>query len=60
MSKSKPFREMTSDELRDEWAHWNKEVRDYPCWGAGLVVADNYRKACVAELERRGVPIPEN
>lgn len=51
---SKPFSEMTLDELRAEHEHWDKKIREATGWGAAVGAADEFRRDCAREIRRRG------
>jgi hypothetical protein len=57
MPISKPFRDMTDNELREEWKMWDEKVRNASGWGAAVAVANSFRKNCERELEHRGLPL---
>jgi hypothetical protein len=44
---------MTDDELRAEADRWAAEVRNATGWGAAVSIADNFRRQCEQELNRR-------
>lgn len=50
---SKPFSEMSLDELREEHAHWAKVCASATAWGAGYSQAIKWRNACWREIEAR-------
>ncbi len=49
----KPLREMTDDELQTEWRRWDACVAGATGWGAGLAVANAFRRDCLREMARR-------
>ena len=52
---SKPFRDMTDDELRAEFETWDNKVRTATGWGASLMQAAKWRDACERLLHERGL-----
>jgi hypothetical protein len=60
MTISKPLREMTDNELREEWKMWDHKIRTASGWGAALAVANTFRKNCESELGRRGLPLSKD
>lgn len=54
---SKNFRDMTDDELRAEWAHWNDKVESATGWGAAYAQAFKWRRAIEGILRERGATL---
>ena len=52
---SKPFFEMTDDELRAEFDKWDQKVREATGWGAALMQAAKWRDASERLLFKRGL-----
>lgn len=49
------IRDLPDDELLEEWWKWDQQVRKATSWGAALAAADEFRKECAQEIERRNV-----
>lgn len=49
----------TTEELRAEWHQWNDNIKNATGWGAAVGAADEFRRDCARELERRGEKVPE-
>lgn len=56
MEKSKPFRDMTDEELQVERKKWDDKVTNAKYWGAAVAAAHNFRTECDKEIERRKRP----
>lgn len=54
-STNKLIRDLTDQELRDEYKHWDDKIVNATGWGAALGAADEFRRECAAELHKRGL-----
>lgn len=50
---SKPFSEMTLEELREEETHWQSIIDGSTAWGAGVGAANGFLKECQSWITRR-------
>jgi hypothetical protein len=52
-----PIPKLSDKALIDEYYHWNEKIKNATSWGAALAVADEFRKMCKSEMQRRGLPV---
>lgn len=52
-----PIASLTDDELLQEHAYWEAKINESTAWGAALSQCDKFRKACAAEMDRRGLRV---
>lgn len=50
---SKGFADMTIEELLAERDRWNHKIAAATSWGSALTAANEFRRACDREIERR-------
>jgi hypothetical protein len=49
------IKDLTDDELIDEYHVWNHKIISARHWGASLGAAEEFRYECFKELQRRGI-----
>ena len=49
----KQLADMTVEELQAEFHKWDAKIRLAERWGSALTIADEYRRQCACEMERR-------
>jgi hypothetical protein len=54
---NKPLSELSDGELISEYNLWNNKVKNATAWGAALAAADEFRKECWHEMQRRGLEV---
>lgn len=52
------LRNKTDTGLLAEWQHWEDKINSAKGWGASITAADEFRRDCRREIERRGLKIP--
>lgn len=50
------IRDLTDKELIEEWMKWDLKIREADRWKAAITIADDLRRACANEIDRRRVP----
>ena len=58
-NNKQPISELSDEDLIAEWHHWNDEIKAATGWGAALAAADEFRRACEQQIEKRGLKTPE-
>lgn len=53
------IRDMTDEQLLAEHENWDRNIRNATSWGAALAAADEFRKECLLEINRRGLTFKE-
>ena len=46
-------RELSDPELLQEWHYWDAKLRHAARWGASVGAANEFRKECQSEINRR-------
>lgn len=52
-SPNRTLKDMSIEELKAEYAHWDMKVRQAATWGSAMAFADEQRKQAEAEIQRR-------
>ncbi len=47
------IRDLDDAALLEEWHKWDAMINEAKSWGASLAAADEFRKECTREMERR-------
>lgn len=49
------IRDLTDDDLIDEFHKWNNKIKTATSWGAALSAANEFRQECQREIDRRNI-----